>query len=48
MAFQYLEGVYKHEGNQLFIRADSDRTRGNSFKLKKGTFTLNVSFLLRG
>ena len=26
--FQYLKGVYKHEGNQLFTRVNSDRTRG--------------------
>ena len=24
-AFQYLKGVYKHEGNQLFTWVDSDR-----------------------
>ena len=47
--FQYLKGVYKHEGNQLFIRADSDRTRGNGLKLKEGRFRLDTggSFLLR-
>ncbi|MDO7820218.1 hypothetical protein Q6A63_08340, partial [Helicobacter pylori] len=27
-AFQYLKGVYKREGEQLFVRVDSDRTRG--------------------
>ena len=27
-AFQYLKGVYKHEGHQLFICVDSDRTLG--------------------
>jgi len=30
-AFQYLKGAYKQEGEQLFMRVDSDRTRGNSF-----------------
>ena len=39
---QYLSGVYKQEGNQLFTRVDSDRTRGNSFKLKEGKFRLDV------
>ena len=42
-AFQYLKGEYKQEGNQLFTRVDSDRTRGNGFMLKKGRFRLNVS-----
>ena len=27
MAFQYLKGAYKQEGEQLFMRVDSDRTR---------------------
>jgi len=27
-AFQYLKGVYKHEGHQLFTCVDSDRTLG--------------------
>lgn len=31
-AFQYLTGVYKHEGNQRFTGVDSNRTRGNGFK----------------
>ena len=28
-ALQYLKGVYKQEGEQLFMRVDGDRTRGN-------------------
>ena len=36
VAFQYLKGVYKQEGERLFMRVDSDRTRGNGFKLKQG------------
>jgi len=35
-AFQYLKGDYKPEGKQLFTQVDSDRIRGNGFKLKKG------------
>ena len=35
MAFQYLKGAYKQEGEQLFTRVDSDRTRGNGFKLRR-------------
>ena len=42
MVFQYLKGAYKQEGDQLFTRVDSDRTRGNGFKLKDGRFKLNV------
>ena len=36
VAFQYLKGVYKKEKVQLFMRVDSDRTRGNAFKLRWG------------
>ena len=36
--FKYLKGVYKHEENQLFTWVDSDKTRGNVFKLKEGRF----------
>ena len=34
VAFQYLWEVYKQEGQQLFMRVDSDGTRGNGFKLR--------------
>ena len=39
---QYLNGAYKQEAKQLFTRVDSDRTRGNSFKLRQGRFTLDI------
>ena len=42
MAFQYLRGAYNQEGTQFFTRSDSDRTRGNGFKLKEGRFRPNV------
>ena len=42
MAFQYLKGAYKKDGEGLFIRECSDRTRGNGFKLKEGRFRLGI------
>ncbi|KAK4811232.1 hypothetical protein QYF61_022129 [Mycteria americana] len=41
-AFQYLKGAYKKDGDRLFTRACSDRTRGNGFKLKEGRFRLDI------
>ena len=41
-AFQYLKGAYKQEGERLFVRVDSDRTRGNGFKLRLGRFRLEM------
>ena len=34
VAFQYLKGTYKQEGEWLFMRVDSDKTRWNGFKLR--------------
>jgi len=42
MAFQYLKGAYKRDGDKLFSRASCDRTRGNDFKLKEGGFGLDI------
>ena len=39
-AFQYLKGAYKQEGEQLFTRVDSDRTRAVVFKQRQGRFRL--------
>ena len=42
VAFQYFQGLDKHEGNQLFTRVDNDRTMGYGFKLKEGRCRLDV------
>jgi len=42
VAFQYLKVVYKQEGERLFMRVDSDRTRENGFKLRQGRFRLDM------
>ncbi|GAB0203446.1 hypothetical protein GRJ2_002810200 [Grus japonensis] len=41
-AFQYLKGAYRKDGEGLFARAWSDRTRGNGLKLKEGRFRLDM------
>ena len=35
VAFQYLKGAYKQEGDQLFMRVHDDRTRGNGFQVRR-------------
>ena len=42
VAFQYLKGAYKQEGEWLFTRVDSDRTRGSGFQLGQGRFRLDI------
>ncbi|KAK4815832.1 hypothetical protein QYF61_008435 [Mycteria americana] len=42
VAFQYLKGAYKKDGDRLLSRACNDRTRGNGFKLKEGRFRLDI------
>ena len=50
VTFQYLKGVYKREGEWLFMRVDRDRTRENGFKLRRGGlgWILGRSFSHRG
>ncbi|KAK4824190.1 hypothetical protein QYF61_012006 [Mycteria americana] len=42
VAFQYLKGAHKKDGDRLFRRDCCDRTRGNGFKLKEGRFRLDM------
>jgi len=42
-AFQYLKEAYRKNGEGLFTRVCSDRTRGNGCKLKEGRFTLYIT-----
>jgi len=42
VAFQYLKGAYRKDGEGLFISMCSARTRGNGCKLKEGRFRLDI------
>ena len=42
VAFQYPTGAYRKAGEGLFIRAGSDRRRGNVFKVEKGRSGLDI------
>jgi len=41
-AFQHLKVAYKKAGEGLFTRAWSDRTGGNSLKLREGRFRVDI------
>ena len=41
-ALQYLKRAYRQEGDKVFTQSDSDRTRGNGFKLKEEKISLDV------
>jgi len=40
--FEYLKGAYRKAEEGLFIRAGSNRTKGNGFKLKEARFRLDI------
>jgi len=42
VAFQYLKGAYRKDGENLFSRACCDRTSSNGFKLTEGRFRLDI------
>ena len=42
IAFQYLKGAYRKDGEGLFTGVCSDRTRGNGFELKEGRLRLEI------
>jgi len=42
IAFSYLKGSCRKEGDRLFIRICCDRTKGNGFKLKEGRYRLDM------
>jgi len=41
-AVHYLKGAYRKDGEGLFTRMCSDRTKGNGSKLKEGRFRLDT------
>jgi len=41
-AFQYLKGAYKKDGETLFTRVCTDRTRGKGFKLTEDRSRLDT------
>ena len=43
MAFQYLKGSNRKEGDRFLSRVCGERTRGNGFKFKEGIFRLDIS-----
>ncbi|KAK4826801.1 hypothetical protein QYF61_011609 [Mycteria americana] len=42
VAFQYLKGADKKDGERLFTKACSNRTRGKSFKLTEGRVRMDI------
>ena len=42
VAFQYLKGAYKQEGERLFMRVNSHGTRGDGLKMGHGRVRLDM------
>jgi len=42
VAFQYLKGVYKKDGEGFFTKDCNDKTRSNDLKLEEGRFKLDI------
>jgi len=42
VAFQYLKGAYRKDGENNFSRACCDRTGSNGFKLREGRFIPDI------
>jgi len=42
VAFQYIKGAYRRDGERLFTKVCSDRTRHGAFKLKEDRFRLDM------
>lgn len=40
--FQYIKRDYRKAGEGLFVRKCSDKTRENGFKLKEGSFRIDI------
>ncbi|KFO82641.1 hypothetical protein N303_13802, partial [Cuculus canorus] len=40
--FQHLKGAYRKAGEGLFVKSCGSRTRGNGYKLERGTFRLDI------
>jgi len=42
VAFQYLKGAYRKNGEKIFSRVCCNRTRSDGFKLREGSTSLGI------